>query len=114
MGLFYGKKHIPSYTQDVFLENIKAGDSVVILNESNNKTWEIKIVKSQLSYTPQFGSGFLKNSIRYKTEIKEFGNINNNEISENAPIAKELMGKKKNDLFSYTCPDGEIISGKIV
>ena len=76
---FHNNKHVSSYSQDVFLENIKAGDSVVILNESNNKTWEIKIVKSQLSYTPQLGSGFLKNSFKYKTEIKEFSNINENE-----------------------------------
>ena len=110
----HNNKHKSSYTQDVFLESIKAGDSVVILNESNNKTWEIKIVKSQLSYTPQLGSGFFKNSIKYKTEIKEFSNIYENEISENAPIAKALIGKKKNDLFTYTCPDGESISGRII
>lgn len=114
-NMFLNNEHKPYYTPNKFIhKRVEPGDSVVILNEDDNKTLEIRIVKSQLSYTPQLGSGSLKNSIKYKTEIKEFSNIDKNEISENAPIAKALIGKKKNDLFSYACPDGQIISGKII
>jgi transcription elongation GreA/GreB family factor len=93
---------------------VNVGDTVIIYNNDNEKIWELKIISSQISYTPQLGSGFLKNSIQYKAEVKEFSNIENNEISENAPIAKALLGKKKKETFSYTCPDGEKIFGTIL
>ena len=106
----------PTYSNsnDIFLEKIYAGDTVTIFNEDNNKVWKIKIVKANISYEPTLGSGIFKNSIYYKQNTTEFSDIENNEVSENAPIAQALLGKKENDFFSYSTPEGKIISGKIL
>ena len=107
-------KNTTTCEQKVFQKKISVGDVVTIINKENNKSWKIKIVKANISYKPTLGSGSYKNSIYYKTNVEEFSNLENSEISEKAPIAKALLGKKENDSFSYNTPDGETVSGKII
>ena len=82
----------------VIAKSVKVGSRVGIVFENNDEVMYYKIVKEEYIVVPKFASGSFRNKF---TSEKQYipADINKNEITENSPIAKAIIGKTRGSRF---------------
>lgn len=109
---------------DKLQDTISVGCAVKLFCTTLEEREEYKIVKSRdtVEYKPQFGSKMKFGSKLYYDTVTKFAEYADDELVEDCPLAKTLIGKKLGDSFkindytykveSITFPDGRVVEVK--
>lgn len=99
-------------TSKLMPKTVKVGSKVGLLYAGDDEVCYYTIVKDEYSIVPKFASGRRRNKIIAEKQSKG-SDISKNEITENSPIAKAIIGKSRGERFSIEVR-GSKVSGNIV
>lgn len=93
-------------------KEVKINSKVLIKFDDDSLVRKFLIKSVFYNYKPQLTGGCETNAA-YKTEIDSPADPNNGIITDQSPLGKAIIGKKKGDRFSYQVNDDEI-NGRII
>ena len=94
---------------------VEIGDTVTILNLNTDEEITKTIIQSIIQYKPKwlFDRSGKPKELGYETKEISRADLSKGEISHTSPLAQAILGKKENDLFSFTV-ENKTIKGKIL